>query len=88
MSSDEYYDANTMAIYMNYCETLGELYDGLSEEKFNEIILAALKDSGIGVLEQSKLEKSTEYYLTKADEDIYSMPGYRCEVPDFDKYLG
>ena len=58
MSSEKYYDANTIATYVNFSECLLDSFEGLSEAKFNEIVLSALRDVGLDGLDQKKLEKS------------------------------
>lgn len=79
----ECYPAGIVAMALNFAETIGESYEP-DDALFNKLFWRAMTKVGYGNLSQEKLDRSTEYYLTKSEVDIFSLPEYGIELPDLD----
>lgn len=85
MSDDkfDYYEPALAALALNFSEQIVDSYEP-SDALFEKLFWKAMGIAGHGDLSKEKLDSSIEYYLTKSEIDIYSLPEYAIELPDLD----
>lgn len=76
-----YYGPGIAALALNFSEQIVDSYEP-SDTQLDKLFLKAMEILGYGDLSKEKLDRSIEYYLTKSDIDIYSLPEYEIELPD------
>ena len=84
MNSD-LYDVHTVALALNLGEVIFDSFQPQTEELNNQLFLIAWKILFQTDIDEQKLDKSINYYVSSHDEmidDPYSQPGYSHCFPD------
>ena len=81
-----YYSANDIATYINFLETIGQILDGIDDDDLTKIVIQELKDIGIDVSDEEKLNDSCQYWLLDECIVLDDYPGYCLEYQNADKW--